>query len=131
MPYHMPPKYSYAVLLASVCSLGGALAYLGGTRGLLEGLPLLLFLLSPIFVLSLAALVAKRNIVVRFAVVMGCLFLAIDVIALVTGLNAMGSTSVIGLGALIILQLLVAVPLLIASLIAGRVRWGRETNGIV
>ena len=127
----MPPKYSYAVLGASVCVLGSALAYLGGMNGLLESIPLLLFLVSPIFVFSLAALVAKRNVIVRLAVVLGCIFLTIDVIALLAGVDAKASTSVIGLGVLIILQLLVAVPVLIASLIAGRVRWGRESNGIV
>jgi hypothetical protein len=127
----MPPKYSYAVLGASICVLGGALAYLRGMSGLLDGVPLLLYLVSPIFVFALAALIAKRNVIVRFCVALGCLFLAIDFIALVSVLSAKGSTSAIGLGVLIILQMLVAVPLLIAGLVAGRVRWGRESNGIV
>ena len=127
----MPPKYSYAVFGASVCLIGGALALLRGTSGLLDGLALLLFWVSPMLLFALAALVAKRNVVVRISVVLGCLFLAINFFALVGGLATNASTSAIGFSALVILQLLVAAPLLIAGLLAGRVRWGRESNGIV
>jgi hypothetical protein len=127
----MSPKYSYVVLALSVGALGGVLAYVGGIGKLLEGFPFLLFLVSPFLVFSLAAMVAKRNIVIRFAVVLGCLFLVIDVVALFAAVEARGSTSAIGLGVLVFLQLLVAVPLLVASLVAGRVRLGRGTNGIV
>jgi hypothetical protein len=99
---------------------------------LADGLPLLLFLVSPMVLFTIAALVAKRNVVVRISVVLGCLFLAINFFALVGVLDiSASSTSAIGLGVLVILQLLVAVPVLIAGLVAGRVRWGRESNGIV
>jgi hypothetical protein len=132
MPPQMPPKYSYAVLGASICVLGGALTYLRGMIALVDGLPLLLFLVSPMVLFTIAALVAKRNVVVRISVVLGCLFLVINFFALVGVLDVSGSsTSAIGLGVLVILQLLVAVLVLIAGLVAGRVRWGRESNGIV
>jgi len=125
MPPHMPPKYSYAVLAVSAALFGGAQLYLGGTD------PFLLFVWSPFVFLSLAALVAKRNVVVRFAVVLGCLFLIVDLAALVSMMGAGSSTSAIGVGVLVVLQLLFAAALLLGGIVAGRVPWGRNSDGIV
>ena len=131
MPAHMPPKYSYAVLAASAAPFGGIFAYSGGARQFLDGVPFLLLLLSPFLAFALATLIAKRNVIVRFAVVLGCLFLVIDLTALLSVVQANASTSAIGLMILIFLELLVAVPILLAGAIAGRVRLGREHDGIV
>jgi hypothetical protein len=125
MPPHMPPKYSYAVLALSAAIFGGMQLYLGGTD------PFLLFVWSPFVVLSLAALVAKRNVVVRFAVVLGGLFLVINLVALASMIGTTSSTSAIGVGVLVILQLLVAAVVLLGGILAGRLPWGRRSDGIV
>jgi hypothetical protein len=125
MPQHMPPRYSYVVLGTSAALFGAAQIYLGGVD------PFLLFVWAPFAVFSLAALLAKRNLIVRFAVVLGGLFLLIDLVALVSMFGSGSSTSGIGVGVLVLLQLAVAAILLLASVVAGRVPWGRRPDGIV
>ena len=91
---------------------------------------LLLLVLSPFLLFSAAAAMAKRNIVIRFAVVLGALFLLIDVFAFISIIGGK-STAPIGLAVLVLLQLVPAGILLIASLLAGRVQLKRPSDGTV
>ncbi len=123
----MPPKYSYAVLGASTVLLGGLWGYMGGNSA--EGLPLLLLLLSPFVLFAVAAHAAKRNLIVRVAVLFGCLFLALDCAILYGVSESKSSTSGIGLGIAAVLQIMFSAALVLAAFIAGR--WGQNRNGIV
>jgi hypothetical protein len=120
----MPAKYSHAILAVGLVLAIAAQAYAGELSGFL------FFVLSPLLLLSLAAAITKRNIVIRLGVVLGALFLLMDILAFVsmTGAN---STAPIAFGVVVILQLVLAVALLLAALVAGRVNLRRGPDGTV
>ena len=71
---------------------------------------------SPFVLLAFAATIARKGIIVRFALVLGLMFLVVDGIAFWTLLAEQSSTGSIGMAVIALLQLCAAVILLIASI---------------
>jgi hypothetical protein len=118
MPPIISPKVSFLVLGVATLLLGALCIHAEGLRGVFNGLFLLL--VSPFATLAVASQVARRNVIVRFSVVLGLIFLAIDAVSMYSVLISESSTAAIGLGVVALLQLLLAAPLLIASGITAR-----------
>ena len=86
-------------------------------------------LVSPFILLMLAAIVARKGLVVRFALALGSIFLVIDGIAFWSLLSEQqSSTGSIGLAVIALLELAVAVVLLIASPFARKAMARNENN---
>ena len=124
MPREMPAKYSHALLAVGLVLVAGPQLYTG------ELSAFLLFLLSPFLLFSFAAAIAKRNIIIRFTVVLGALFLVVDILAFLSTFGA-SSTAPIGLAVLVFLQSVVALAVLVAAFVAGRVHLRGRPNGTV
>jgi hypothetical protein len=120
MPRTLPPSLSYFVLALSA----GMVTYA------MKGFSLFSILfLSPFAALAVAAAIAKRNVIVRFAVMVGMLFLALDGFLLYGLLTGSGSsTDAVSLGVVTFLQLLVISPIVAAAIIVGRGRWRHGRN---
>ena len=86
-------------------------------------------LISPFVVLGLAALIARKGIVVRFAFVLTAIFAFVDAIALWDLMaGSRSSTAPIGLGIIGLVELILAIALLIASPFVRRSAAARENK---
>jgi hypothetical protein len=119
MPRTLPPSISYLVLALSAGVITLAMKGLSGFS---------VFLVSPFAALAVAAAIAKRNVIVRFAVVLGVLFFALDCFLLYSLMQSGSSTDTIGLAVVKFLQLIGILPLLVAALIVGRGTWRHGRN---
>jgi len=125
----MPPTYSYVLLVVSAVVFSLLLVMTAGLDKL-AGLPIyLLVLVSPFAVFSVAARIAKRNVIVRIAVVFGYLFLAIDIVTVLSVSRATDGLAVIGLALVAFVQMLFGLALLAGAAVAGRLGKERSSDG--